>query len=95
MIASNDYKHFIQQLENINQNPDENLPEEQLFVSLEFIDEQRKLLHLMNRRFEFDEDLIRNTSPCWIWRKPGCINCLVRNSEVVRSLVSFTSFYSF
>jgi hypothetical protein len=91
----NDYTHFIHLLENINQTPGHNLHAEHLSVSLEIIEEQRKLLHLMNRRFEFDEDLIRNTSPCWIWRKPGCINCLVRNSEVVRSLVSFTSFYSF
>ena len=55
----NDYQHFIHQLENKNQIPGNNLHTEHLSVSLELIEEQRKLLHLMNRRFEFDEDLIR------------------------------------
>lgn len=55
----NEQQHFDEQFTNYPQRDRNNALAEHLSVSLRLIEEQRRLLHAMNSRSEFDEDLIR------------------------------------
>lgn len=53
-----DLKFFNQQLEDLN-NTKENVLRDYQLIYLDILEQQRKLLNEMNRRTEFDEELIR------------------------------------
>lgn len=55
----NEHLHFNEQFASYPQSDSNNVLAEHLSVSLKLIEEQRRLLHAMNSRSEFDEDLIR------------------------------------
>lgn len=54
-----DLKHFTKILEKEQLDGESDLLIEHQTISLKLLDEQRKLLHKMNQRSEFDEDIIR------------------------------------
>lgn len=54
-----DLKHFTNALDNERKDGEPDLLYEHQLIALKLLDEQRNLLHKMNQRSEFDEDVIR------------------------------------